>query len=197
MTYLKRIVIALIIIASLIVISNEEYFSKEFNYYLNPPQQQTINTDSTKEDGTNRVQPNMIWVWSLDINAPITYVEEVDEELFQNALQNGVVHYPKTAPPGQNGNVYIFGHSSDFAFAKGNYKTVFALLPKVEIGAEIGISDAEGKLYRYKVEKKFSTSPRDLEVLKQDYTKKQLTLQTSYPIGTALRRYIVVAYLIE
>src|SRR5438552_3712454 len=63
--------------------------------------------------------PNLLLIPSLGIKAPVGYPEKTDENEFQNFLQNGVVHYPGTALPGQPGNVYIFGHSSDYIWSKG------------------------------------------------------------------------------
>jgi len=125
-------------------------------------------------------------------------VEEKSEKTYQAALQNGVVHYPGTAKPGEAGNVYIFGHSSDYLWSRGNYKTVFALLPRVEIGALVNLSNEEGEIFTYTITDKFVASPKDTQLLSQDTGgKKILTLQTSYPIGTALKRYIVIAELIN
>lgn len=128
---------------------------------------------------------------SLGITAPIVYVNQISENLFQAALKTGVVHYPGTANPGQNGNCYIFGHSSDFTWSKGHYKTVFAVLPHIKLGSNIYISDQAGKTFTYVVSKTFVVSANDTSVLKQDQSQKILTLQTSWPLGTALERFIV------
>lgn len=133
---------------------------------------------------------------SLGINAPVIYEVAQNEEAFQLALRNGVVHYPGSALPGAVGNVYIFGHSSDYAWSKGDYKSVFALLPKIENGAEIKLTDSKGFMYTYLVTNQFVVGPKDVNVLSQETNgKHMLTVQTSYPIGTALKRYVVQAEL--
>jgi sortase A len=144
---------------------------------------------------TQKDTPNWLWIQSLNISAPVIEPAGKTEDDFQVALRSGTVHYPGTAYPGQKGNVYIFGHSSDFAFTPGNFKTVFALLPRIEIGAQIKLTDEEGIIYYYKVTDKFVVDANRTDVLDQDTSKSILTLQTSYPIGTALRRYIVIAEL--
>jgi sortase A len=142
--------------------------------------------------------PNHISIPALGIEAPIQYAEEANEEEFQRLLEDGVVHYPGTANPGQLGNAYIFGHSSDFLFSKGKYKTVFAPLVDVQNGTEIYITDQEGFLFTYIVTDHFVANKDDIHLLDQGENKKKLlTLQTSYPIGTALKRYIAVAELKE
>lgn len=133
---------------------------------------------------------------SLGISAPVIYNVEQSEDAFQVALQRGVVHYPGSGLPGEVGNVYIFGHSSDYAWSKGEFKSVFAVLPKIEKGAEIKLTDSKGFMYTYLVTNQFVVGPKDVSVLSQDTKgKRMLTVQTSYPIGTALKRYVVQAEL--
>ncbi|MEZ4180501.1 MAG: sortase [Candidatus Doudnabacteria bacterium] len=144
------------------------------------------------------LEPNQIWIPSLAVKAPIQYVDQATELVFQEALQEGVVQYPNTAPVGEIGNTYIFGHSSDFTFAKGDYKTVFALLPEIKINDEIYISNEQGAVFEYRVFEQFVALNTDTFLLDQDTNGQAiLTLQTSYPIGTALKRYIVKSHLIE
>ena len=196
----KRITIAIILFCLVFGALNWMYFKEQFKYYLDPPGRGSELVTSDQMAGRNEdetAQPDMLWIDSLGIVAPIQYVEGTTEEVFQVALQKGIVHYPGTSPPGAPGNAYFFGHSSDFPTAKGDYKTVFALLPKIQHGAEIKVTDRAGNLFRYKVDRQFSVNPDQLDVLHQDAGVKQLTLQTSYPIGTALKRYIVIAYLQE
>jgi len=141
-------------------------------------------------------EPNRLVISSLSLEAPIIYPTETGEDAYQVALRDGVVHYPGTAEPGQPGNVYIFGHSSDFLWAPGNYKTIFAVLPEIEVGAEIQVSNPEGRIFTYLVTETKVVNPRDLEVLDQGTGEfSRLTLQTSYPLGTALQRFLVIAEL--
>lgn len=200
MDYLRTIVNKLLILVGAVLlvmlVLNWQYFRDQVLYYINPPESQTYEVNNN-DDGQATAEPNRLWIQSLGITAPINYVEEENEDEFQIGLRSGVVHYPDTALPGEFGNAYIFGHSSDMPTAVGDYKTVFALLPKIELDSVIEITAPDGKLYKYKVADKFVVNPDATHLLAQDLSKKQLTLQTSYPIGTALKRYIVVAYLVE
>ena len=135
---------------------------------------------------------------SLNIHVPVICVSQASEKVYQAALINGVVHFPGSAMPGQLGNDYIFGHSSDYIWSKGKYKSVFALLPHIENGAEIRLSDATGQVYVYKVFDHRVVAAADVSVISQGgYKKKILTVQTSYPVGTALARYVAVAELVQ
>ncbi|MFA5935395.1 MAG: sortase [Patescibacteria group bacterium] len=148
-------------------------------------------------DSRSRTEPDTVRIDRLGITAPIKYVAaSTTEEGFQIALRDGVVHFPGTALPGEPGNVYIFGHSSDYSWSKGNYKTVFALLTKAKAGDEIIVSGHDGTAYTYVVTGTKVVGPKDTHVLdQQGKTKKLLTLQTSYPLGTALKRFLVLAEL--
>ncbi len=140
--------------------------------------------------------PNLLYLPSLGIKVPLITPATNAEGDIQEALQNGVAHYPGTALPGATGNVYLVGHSSDNVWAKGNYKNVFANLPKLGLGDKIKISNEQGQVFIYEAVETKIVSPKDLSVLAQPTAEKLLTLQTSYPLGTALRRYLVIAKLI-
>lgn len=113
------------------------------------------------------------------------------EKDIQSALQDGVVHYPGTAQPGQNGNVVITGHSSYFAWDPGRFKDVFALLHQVEVGDEV-IVYYNQKQYFYKVYDKKVVMPDQVDVLTQSGDNR-LTLITCTPVGTNLKRLVVLA----
>lgn len=142
--------------------------------------------------------PDFLQVPRLGIAAPIVRVDRADEVVVEEALQRGVVHYPDTAEIGELGNAYLFGHSSDFPWAQGEYKSVFEFLPKIAVGDEIAATDREGRRFVYRVIETAVVSPGDMSVLDQrNYERRLLSLQTSYPVGTAFSRFISVAELVE
>ena len=58
------------------------------------------------------------------------------------------------------------------------------------------ITDDEGKVYRYTITETRVVSPQDTAVLDQgDKKEKKITLQTSYPVGTALKRFLAIGTL--
>jgi sortase A len=194
------LLLALALSVGFFLIMNAGYLRANVSYYLSPPTTPETTQGITLPGvatSTLREQPNTLRIPSLGIQAPVIYVDTVSETAFQTALRNGVVHYPKTALPGEPGNVYIFGHSSDYRWSKGSYKTVFALLPKIANGAIINVTNASGTVFTYRVTGTRIVGPKDLHVLdQQGNTKHLLTLQTSYPLGTALKRFIVTAELV-
>jgi LPXTG-site transpeptidase (sortase) family protein len=114
------------------------------------------------------------------------------EKQIQSGLQQGVVHYPGTASPGQVGNVFITGHSSYYPWDPGQFKDVFAVLGQLEIGDEYYVYYDQQK-FTYKVIEKYEVTPDNVNVLQQPHDKKISTLMTCTPVGTTLRRLIIRA----
>ncbi len=117
------------------------------------------------------------------------------EEQIRQSLLKGVVHYPGTAEPGDKGNVFLTGHSSNVFWEKSIYNSVFALLPRIEEGDDIYIT-FEQQNYHYRVTSKREVSPKDVSVLEQG-DGHSLTMMTCTPVGTNLKRLVVTAELIE
>ncbi|MEO5927265.1 MAG: sortase [Patescibacteria group bacterium] len=194
-----KLVLPILLVLGIFAAFNADYLRIHIAYAINGPAsvatpELTLHVPGAQSPTST---PNTLTIPSLGIQTPIQYVTATNEAAFQEALKNGAVHYPGTAEPGQPGNDYIFGHSSDYSWSGGKYKTVFALLPKIDIGSIIWITDKTGKNFRYKVTETRIVNPKDLSVLDQHENKKKLlTVQTSYPIGTALRRFVVIAELV-
>lgn len=192
--YFPKIALTLLALVAGLILISPAYWAAQLAYIVNKEEPSATPGESEGE----KITPNMLIIPSLGISAPIQYVEQTDEESFQSALASGVVHYPGTAEIGQYGNPYIFGHSSDYVWAKGEYKTVFALLPRIKEGDEIIASDKEGNKFVYTVTDIKIASPKDKHYIDTKTTdEKFLTVQTSWPVGTALKRFLAIAKLQE
>jgi LPXTG-site transpeptidase (sortase) family protein len=129
----------------------------------------------------------------INVQIPVNYTESsTDENTIENDLQSGVVHYPTTALPGQNGNTAFFGHSSNNIFNKGKYKFAFVLLHTLVNGDTFYLA-YNGKMYVYQVVSRSIVDPSDVGVLNavQGQTA-TATLITCDPPGTSLHRLVVV-----
>jgi LPXTG-site transpeptidase (sortase) family protein len=129
----------------------------------------------------------------INVEIPVDYSQTTtDESQIENALEDGVVHYPTTVLPGQDGNAAFFGHSSNNIFNKGKYKFAFVLLHELVPGDTFYLTSS-GKVYAYKVISKTIVPPSDVSVLGpvagQTAT---ATLITCDPPGTSINRLIVV-----
>ena len=141
---------------------------------------------------------NRIIIPKIGKNIPLVDVNissDVDfdhmENIFMQELENGVVRYPGTAMPWEDGNAFIFGHSSNYPWVKGDYNEIFALLDKLDPGDEI-IVYYQQKKFVYKVTEKKVVRPGDVKALSErDPHKKELSLMTCWPIGTTYNRLLV------
>jgi LPXTG-site transpeptidase (sortase) family protein len=127
----------------------------------------------------------------LGVNAPLLFPPSAETDALLLELQNGVIHYPGTALPGQRGNVFITGHSSQLAWEKGDYKSVFALLEKLKEGDTIVIYFQKTK-YVYRVEQTKVVAADDLSIL-EPTDDHRVTIMTCWPVGTIARRMVVTA----
>lgn len=194
--------------------------SKWDNYFNVNTIEQQVNTDDTtnkadlKSSEDPEVQKRQIPALNLEVtpidnriiipkinqNIPIVRVSSKNlinkdwnalEKEMQDALKDGVVHYPGTSLPGQTGNAVITGHSSYFPWDPGRFKDVFALLHDVEKGDHIIVYYEQQKI-EYEVVEKKEVQPDNIEVLKQT-PDDRITLITCTPVGTNLRRLIIIA----
>lgn len=144
---------------------------------------------------------NRLLIPSLGLNVPIVIPPNDAllredwgrlEHDIQTALEDGTVHYPGTARPGQAGNFFVTGHSSYYPWTQGKYKSVFARLPALKTGDEFWIYYG-GDRHRYAIQEKKEVKPTDVHVLDQPLDRRIATLMTCVPVGTTLRRLIVTA----
>lgn len=114
------------------------------------------------------------------------------EEDIQEALRDGVVHYPGSARPGQAGNFFLTGHSSYYPWVSSKYKDVFARLGELGIGDTYSVFYG-GDRHTYRIIEKKEVKPSNVTVLDQPTDKRLATLMTCTPVGTTLRRLILIA----
>jgi LPXTG-site transpeptidase (sortase) family protein len=133
----------------------------------------------------------------VDISVESGATFETMHEVFMEELKKWVARYPGTAEPGDKGNVFIFGHSSNYPWVKSEYNSVFALLDELKNGDEIIIYYFQKK-YVYTVTDRAVVKPGDVKTLEtRDHNKKELSLMTCWPVGTTLERIIIFAELDE
>lgn len=129
------------------------------------------------------------------INAQVPVVYDVNttaDEAIQQGLTEGVVHYPTSPDPGQNGNVVIVGHSSGNIFNMGNYKFAFSLLREMDNGDTFFLQK-DGKRYTYQIYKKEVVKPTDVSVLGPADQPATATLITCDPPGLSTNRLVLIA----
>jgi LPXTG-site transpeptidase (sortase) family protein len=144
-------------------------------------------TSSAKE--VQQFPDNTLMIATIGVKAPVSWDIKPDDVM--NKLQEGLVHLEGTGHPGEGKNIFITGHSSNYWWKKGDYNTVFALLPNLKEGNEI-ILTYQGKITRYKI-KSLKEVKKDEVSNYLDSKSEQLTLMTCVPVGTNLHRLLVFA----
>ncbi len=134
---------------------------------------------------------NYIYIPRIRVAAPIVRPASTSEAVINDALLRGVIKYPGTADPGEQGNLFLTGHSSYYWWVDTDYRNVFALVPELNVGDEIVVYH-QGKRYLYRTHRTFEVAPTHTDVLKPT-RESMVTLSTCVPVGTSYRRIIIRA----
>jgi len=143
---------------------------------------------------------NILELPEFDIKAPIWKIDTLDLKLIYEKLKQGVVLYPGSALPGQGYSI-IIGHSSQYLWQPGKYKSVFSLLSELQIGDRIYVY-WEQKPLVFEVQEKeiFLPWPKGNETTETIFppeNKPILILQSCWPVGVAYKRVAVKTVLIN
>jgi LPXTG-site transpeptidase (sortase) family protein len=183
---IKPLITGLITFALLFVAFKSPIFLKQIGYLTAQPASNNSPTVSAQ------IPPDpVINIPKINVSAPVVFAQSNIEANIQKDLESGVVHYAHTALPGQPGNSVIFGHSSNDWWEPGNFKFVFVLLDKLQVGDSFTVN-YESKQYVYQVTETKVVEPTDLSVLAQT-PDPQMTLITCTPPGTSWKRLVVKA----
>lgn len=207
--------IILLLSALFPIIQFQLEYSTKFNQILNPLSSQfynhsgsvlgDLNTDYTQlsnwfvNSGETTIisSPPTSSLSSYYLSIPKLKINQAEVKFGSTDLKKNLIHYPKTALPGQFGSPVIFGHSvlPQF-FNPKSYLTIFSTLYKLQQGDEIFINFDQIR-YKYLVEEMYEVQPTDLSVLEQRFDGRYLTLITCSPPGTYLRRLIIKAQIAD
>ncbi len=154
------------------------------------------------ESGLRRIAPVDeefgIVIEEINLNAEIfPEIDANDPEKFLPILRKGVAHAKGSAYPDEEGNVFLFGHSTDAFYNVAHYNAVFFLIGKLENGDLINIFFKD-KRYQYEVIDKVVVDQEEISSYLEKFKgQKTVTLQTCYPPGTTLRRLLVIGKAVD
>jgi Sortase domain len=99
----------------------------------------------------------------------------------QRLLQAGIVHMPESPFPGQVGNSYIVGHTSNFPSVKSNYNYIFKPFERTsKIGDEFWVWDIDCRKMKFRVFDVKNILAEDLETAYKNFgDRRVVTLQGS------------------
>ncbi len=162
-------------------------------------QQEVANGYDPDAKGNPKVAVQVL-IDKLGIQAPMVWSASEDEKSMLKDLESGISHYPGTGVPGQNGNMIISGHSSNYIWAKGDFNHIFKDLNNLEKGDTVTVKTIQENgrviLYRYKITGKYVDAPDDPRIF-EDSEKPMLTLSTCWPLGTNLKRLVMKAEIVN
>jgi len=137
---------------------------------------------------------NWVKIPSLNVRVPLIEAKSMTDAEVLNSLANGVAMYPNGVLPGQNGNVFIAGHSSGEPW-KGPYRFAFLNISKLKKNDSVLIDYHENR-YTYIVTDSRVINPNNDKFIESTGKTPTLSLMACWPIWTAKNRTIVEAKLI-
>jgi hypothetical protein len=99
----------------------------------------------------------------------------------QRMLKNGIVRLPITPAPGQVGNSYIIGHTSNFPQVVSNYNTIFKPIERTsKVGEEFFIWDHRCRKMKFVVFESLAIREEDVDTAYKNFgDRRVVTLQGS------------------
>lgn len=149
----------------------------------------TVASTSGQYKPTKQYPDKTLFIPKIGVTTPVRY--DVGANAVMGELKEGVVHLSGSGRLGEGRNIFITGHSSNYWWEEGQYNTIFALLPELENGDLIYLTD-KGQLKRFKVTDKKEVRKSEVDNYLASEGE-QLTLMTCVPVGTNLKRLLIVA----
>jgi len=195
-------VVSFLVVSGLVfVVMNATSLRQNFLFWYNyeykiAPVSPEVQSLATASSGTGSVSlpvidDNTLNLPVINVKAPISWEVPNNPTPVADGLSRGLIQIKGTALPGERGNVFITGHSSNYPWAKGSYNNIFALLNKVVVGDMVEVN-YQNIQYLYKIKEIKVVEPTDTSVMNSK-NESILTLMTCTPVGTSLRRLIVIA----
>jgi LPXTG-site transpeptidase (sortase) family protein len=143
------------------------------------------------------VSPYRLVIPKIGVNVPMVFPSDDSMKAILASLEQGVGIYHGSDLPAELGRTVVLGHSSRASWYRGDYATVFSLLPKLEQLDEFYVLEGNKK-HRYIVFAKQYLSPAETNaVLSGMSAGSEIDLITCYPIGSASQRTLIRAKYIE
>lgn len=188
--YSQLLLIFMVIFVSSYTLINFSALNRQLKYFWQVDVQKKYYQADNSPSPSNIFSPTdsaRLLIPKIAVNASIIW--NVEENNLKDNLLKGAVHSAGTALPGEEGNIFITGHSSYYPWVESEYKNVFTLLDKLT-REDIILIEYQSIVFQYQVTNTKVVSANDLSVM-QEKSGKNLTLMTCVPVGTNLNRLIV------
>ena len=180
-------------------IFNYEFLSERLDIFsqqniTNEAENRTVIETETGyvEEANFFAQENSIEIPKIGLDSPLIFTDDNSEEAFKRNLKKGIVHYPDSVLPGQDGQTIFLGHSAPENWPEINYYKIFSRLNEIEEGDEIFIY-FEHRCYEYRMTKRTIVEPGKRILPNLTNSRSVLLLLTCWPPGKSYQRMAVQA----
>lgn len=149
----------------------------------------------TASVSTGFEQPVSIYFSALDKTIAVAQPESNSIAALDTALLRGAVRHPDSALLGQDGTVFVLGHSSYLPHVRNHNFQAFNGIQNLQWGDEIVVT-GESNVYTYRVSKVYEARASEL-VVPISGNDERLVLATCDSFGSVDDRFIVEADLVE
>jgi LPXTG-site transpeptidase (sortase) family protein len=143
------------------------------------------------EENLSSTRPSRIYIDKIGVDSNIELPNSQNIDVLDESLKKGAVHYPGSGSLEQ-GNIFIFGHSTNWKIVKNQSYKTFNNLEKLVPGDEIKL-EADGVEYKYIVDSVILANESDA-LVNLDTTEQKLTISTCNSFGERQERWVVEAY---
>lgn len=150
----------------------------------------TNNNQNTLNTSDSFTTPDRIIIDKIDVDSTIQKPQSQLVSVLDNALTKGAVYYPGSGSI-ENGNMLVFGHSTNWQVVRNQAYKTFNGLEKLNANDEITI-EADGKTFIYKVQTVALLDENQAEI-KLNKTGRYLTIATCNTFGAKQERWVVQA----
>lgn len=146
-------------------------------------------TKNTYITGAN-AYPTHLSIPKIGLDTDVVFPKGTDTKTLDTALTQGPVYYPGSGTV-NNGNMFIFGHSTGYKVVINKAYKVFNDIKTLSVGDTIFLQ-AGNKQFSYRV-RSVDKVNKDQTLVEFDTTSHLLTLSTCNSFGAKTDRYVVVA----
>ena len=149
--------------------------------------------DSSGEIGTDIFAQDEILIPKISLQAPLVLSKSDKEADITEALKKGVLLYPNSAFPGEEGITVMLGHTAPPNWPDINHYHIFNRLNELKKGDEILVHFRNSE-YHYRVAKKFFVAKgTEVDYVPLTNSKHMLVLLSCWPPGRGNQRIIIQA----
>jgi LPXTG-site transpeptidase (sortase) family protein len=140
-------------------------------------------------------EPTHIKISKIGVDASVSNPKSTNAVTLDDELTHGAVHYPGSGLLA-DGNVFIFGHSTNWTVVHNQAYKTFNGLKDLQAGDEIDVTGSAGDVFIYKVDS--VTLADDSQVwVDLSGTSPTLTISTCNTFGEKQQRYVVKAEFVK